>query len=77
VRNIFGQDATNITAHTIKAGHTISVAASAFIAERIVSAVEGKSAVTPKPESLSPAPAERLRAVKKRIQSKRKPRRAG
>jgi pimeloyl-ACP methyl ester carboxylesterase len=76
VRNIFGTDATNITAHTIKAGHTISVEASAFIAERINSAVEGRSALPPKAE-LQPgeggamkAPKGKIDAVKNHIKSR-------
>jgi pimeloyl-ACP methyl ester carboxylesterase len=45
VQQIFGKDAINITAHTVKAGHIISVAASAFIAVRIDEALTRHTAV--------------------------------
>jgi pimeloyl-ACP methyl ester carboxylesterase len=54
VHNIFGSDATNITAHTLKVGHTITLEASKFIAERIDSALSGRSALPPKQASKPP-----------------------
>jgi pimeloyl-ACP methyl ester carboxylesterase len=64
VKNIFGEDATNITAHTVKAGHTISPDASSFIAERVNSAVEGRSALHPQTE-LPPVKGARMKAMKR------------
>jgi cis-3-alkyl-4-acyloxetan-2-one decarboxylase len=43
---IFGEDATHITAHTIRASHHISKKASSFLVERIEAAVKG-NIVTP------------------------------
>lgn len=39
-KQIFGSDAANITAHTIRARHTISVKASKFLVQRITAALE-------------------------------------
>lgn len=44
---IFGEDATHVTAHTIRASHSISQAASHFLADRIMAAVNDTSAKRP------------------------------
>jgi pimeloyl-ACP methyl ester carboxylesterase len=40
---IFGSDARNITAHTVKASHNVNHRAAVFLAQRIVAAVNGTS----------------------------------
>lgn len=45
-RHIFGSDRTNITAHTVRAGHAISPKASQLIVSRIVAALEDRSIMT-------------------------------
>lgn len=41
-KELFGEDATNITAHTIKENHRVSPSASKFLVERIVAATHSK-----------------------------------